>query len=74
MLLNHKGIVKNRNGNTLKQVDNFRYLGSEISSTAKDVSLRIGKAWIALNTLYKIWKSTANLRLKRNFLYCYTDQ
>ena len=48
MLLNHKGIVQFVNVNTLKQVENFRYLDSEISSTAKDVSSRIGKAWIAL--------------------------
>ena len=67
MLLNYKGIVKSLNGNTLKQVENFRYLGSEISSTAKDLSSRIGKAWIALNTLYTIWKSIANLWLKMNF-------
>ena len=38
MLLNNKGIVKSLNGNTFKQLENFRYLGSEISSTAKDVS------------------------------------
>ena len=67
MLLNHTGIVKSLNGNTIKQVENFSYLGSEISSTAKDVSSRIGKVWIALNILYTIWKSTANLRQKKNF-------
>ena len=37
-------------------------------STAKDVSSSIGmQAWIALNNLSTIWKSTANLRLNRNF-------
>ena len=60
MLLNHKDIVKSLNSNTLKQVENVRYSGSEISSTAIYVSSRIGKAWIALNKLSTIWKSSYN--------------
>ena len=38
-----------------------------MSSTAKDVLSRIGKAWITLNKLYTFYKYTANLRLERNF-------
>ena len=69
MHLNHRCIVKSLIGNTLKQVENFRYLGSEISSTTKDVSSINGKAWIALNyhKLSTICKYTANLWLKNNF-------
>ena len=40
MLRNHKGIVKSINSNTIKQVENSRYLGSEISSTAKYVYIK----------------------------------
>ena len=66
MILNYTDIVKYLNGNTLK-LENFRNLGSKISLIAKYVSSKIGRAWIALNKLSTIWKSTANLWLKRNF-------
>ena len=36
-------------GYKLKQVDNFKYLGSWIQSNEKDMNIRIGQAWSALN-------------------------
>ena len=33
------------NGKTLKLIDQFTYLGSNISSTESDVNIHIGKAW-----------------------------
>lgn len=44
-------------GDTLEIVEDFRYLGSHIVSTEKDINIRKGQAWRALNRLTKIWKS-----------------
>ena len=35
----------------LKPVEQFTYLGSNISSTESDVNARIGKAWSTINRL-----------------------
>ena len=37
-------IVKSLNGNILKQVDDFKYLGSYISSSKKDFEIRKAQA------------------------------
>ena len=50
-----------------KQVLDFKYLGSYITSTEHDVNIRLGKAWSALNQMDKIWKSNLSDNLKRNF-------
>lgn len=47
-------MIKAANGNPLKNVDSFVYLGSEISSTEKDIKIRIAKAWSALNKMQVI--------------------
>ncbi|CAM1310307.1 Uncharacterised protein r2_g2061 [Pycnogonum litorale] len=59
--------MKSLNGDKIKQVEDFRYLGSYIATTAQDVNIRLGKAWGALNQLNKIWKSNLPDNLKRNF-------
>jgi hypothetical protein len=59
--------MKSTNGKNIKQVDDFKYLGSYISSTEHDVNVRLGKAWGALNAMDKIWKSNLPDKLKRNF-------
>ena len=51
----------------IKQVLDFKYLGSYIASTKHDVNIRLGKVWSALNQLDKIWKSNLSDNLKRNF-------
>ena len=40
----------------LKLVEQFIYFGSNISSTERDINIRIGKAWIAFDRLSIIWK------------------
>ena len=64
---NQNGEIKTTKGKTLKKVEHFTYLGSNISSTTKDVSIRIAKAWSALNRLRPIWKSSLPDNMKRNF-------
>ena len=61
------GEIKDLKGTTLKEVEHFTYLGSNISSTEKDVTIRIAKAWSALNRLRTIWKSSLPDNTKRNF-------
>ena len=61
------GNIKSKNGNIIKQVENFKYLGSYIRSTENDIEIRIAKVWSALNSIHTIWKSTMCDNLKRSF-------
>ena len=56
-----------RNGNSIKNVDNFKYLGSYIANTENDINTRIAKAWAALNSMIILWKSNLSENLKRSF-------
>ena len=61
--------MKSLSGKKIKQVADFKCLGSYIASTEQDVNIRLGKAWGALNQLDKIWKSNLPDNLKRNFFW-----
>ena len=61
------GNMKSKNGNIIKQVENFKYLGSFIRSTEKDIEIIIAKAWPALNSMHTIRKSKMSDNLKRSF-------
>ena len=57
MLYNQaEGDLVTLEGNKLKQVDNFKYLGSWIQSSEKDMNIRIGQAWSVLKKMMKVWK------------------
>ncbi len=56
--------VKTLNGTILKQVDDYKYLGSFISSSLKDFLTRKGMAWSACNDMHKIWSSQLTTRFK----------
>jgi hypothetical protein len=43
-------------------VPDFRYLGSWVNSSEKDLAVRIGLAWEACNKLWRIWKQTGLTR------------
>ena len=66
MEFNQTGTITSLDGRQLKSVQDFTYLGSSIQSTDKDMQIRKGKAWTALNKLEKIWKSNLSMKLKRN--------
>ena len=54
----------NTNNNTiLEEVNDFKYLGSWMGSTEKDIKTRKAAAWRACNNLDKIWSS----KLSRSF-------
>ena len=59
--------IKSLNGKDIKKVSDFKYLGSYIQSTEKDMNIRLAKSWAALNKMNAIWKSRLPDRIKRNF-------
>ena len=42
--LNQRGVIPTLNGRSLKLVDKFTYLISTVSSTEKDINMRLAKA------------------------------
>ena len=56
-----------RNGTVLELKDDFKYLGSLVNETIKDINVRKALAWRALNDMNKIWKSGMNPDLKKRF-------
>ena len=77
MCYNQTGDISTLDGNPLKLVDKFTYLGSSVESTEKDIETRLTKAWTAINWLSIIWKSDLTDKMKRSFFqersrrYCY---
>ena len=51
MCFKQDGTISNLCGKPLKLVDQYTYLGYNISSTENHVNIRIGKAWIAIDRL-----------------------
>ena len=51
----------------LNRVADFKYLGSWVSDTEKDVKCRIALAWKALNSMKNIWSSQMSQSLKVKF-------
>ena len=56
--------MKTLANNTLKYVDDYKYLGSHIRNSEKDFNTRKGMAWAACNNMDKIWKSKLDRTIK----------
>ena len=54
-------------GTEIEWVEDFKYLGSWVESTEKDMSVRRALAWQALNKMNSIWTSSMRRDLKRRF-------
>ena len=67
MCFNQTGNIYTLNGNSLKRVDKFTYLGSSVSTTGTDIDTRLTKAWTAIDRLSVIWKSDLTDKMKRSF-------
>ena len=52
------------NGKPLEEVNDFKYLGSYIASTSRDINVRKGLAWKALQSLDVFWKSDMSKKIK----------
>ena len=67
MSFNREGAISTLNGGSLKLVDNFSYLDSNVSSTESDVNIRLAKAWTAIDRLSIISKSDLSDEIKQDF-------
>ena len=67
MCFNKTGDVSTLEGTSMKLVEKFTYLGSSVSSTEKDIDIRLSKAWTAIDKLSIIWKSDLTDKMKRSF-------
>ena len=67
MCFNQKGNISTLNGRSLKLVDRFTYLGSNVSSIKTDINAWLAKAWTAIDRLAVIWKSDFTDKIKRSF-------
>ena len=48
--------MKSNCGRFINQLEDFKYLGSYIISTIRDVNIRIAKAWSEFKCMNIIWK------------------
>ena len=67
MCYNQTGDISTLDGTSLKLVDWFTYLGTRVSSTEKDIDMRLMKAWTAIDRLLIIWKSDLTDKMKCSF-------
>ena len=57
MCFNQRGDISILNGRSLKLVDEFTDLGTNVSSTENDINMRLAGAWTAIDKLSVVWKS-----------------
>ena len=67
MYFKQEGAVSTLSGRLLKFVDQFPYIGKNISSTESGVNIRLAKAWIATERPLTKWKSNLSNKIKQNF-------
>lgn len=53
----------------LKEVKDFKYPGSRVNSTERDLTVRKALALRALNGMSSVWNSTLPRRVKPSFFY-----
>jgi len=59
--------LKTLEGRELKEVPDFKYLGSWVDSTERDIKIRRAKAWRAMNDMKKVWGSNMSREVKIAF-------
>ena len=57
--------IRTLDGTVLEVVKDFNYLGAWIASTQNDIRIRRARAWSALHSMNRVWKSGMNNNLKR---------
>ena len=65
--INVSEALKTSEGTELERKEDFKYLGSWIDSTEKDIRIRKAQAWQALNRMRNIWESRMSRGLKIRF-------
>ena len=56
--------IRAKDGETLKVVDNFKYLGAWTKSSESDISVRKALAWTACHKLRRVWSSKLRRQIK----------
>ena len=69
MCVNQRGDNSTLKGGSLRLVDKFNNLGSNVSSTENDINTRLAKAWTAIDWLSVIWKSDLTDKIKCSFFF-----
>jgi len=59
--------LQTRDGTVLEYAKDFKYLGSWVDSSSKDIGVRKAQAWKALNGMTRIWTSRVKPELKKRF-------
>ncbi len=59
--------IRTLEGTQLERQEDFKYLGSWIDNTEKDIQVRKGQAWKALNKMSSIWESSMSRKVKTRF-------
>ena len=67
MHFNQRGDISTLNGDSLKLMDKFTYLGNRVSSTENDINTWLVKAWTAIDRLSVIWNTHLSNKVKRSF-------
>ena len=62
----HNNGIKSIKGKIIKQVHDFKHIGSYVASTDHNFNVRIVQAWAALNNMTSILKSNLSVKLKTN--------
>ena len=62
--INEPANIHTQDGTLIKEVKDFKYLGSWMGSTEKDIKTRKAAAWRACNSLNTIWSSTLSRAFK----------
>ena len=65
--INNTTPLHTTDGTELEWTQDFKYLGSWVDNSEKDISVRKAQAWRALNGMAKIWKSSMSRDLKMRF-------
>ena len=63
----NEAAITSSSGTQLKQVNDFKYLGSYIADSKKDFLTRKALAWTACQKLHKVWSSGISPLLKVKF-------
>ena len=61
--------IKAIDGSYLKRVEDFKYLGAWIDSSAKDLKIRKALAWRTCHHMRNIWKSTLSSKMKLRLMH-----
>ena len=61
--------IKAIDGSNLKRVEDFKYLGACIDSSAKDLKIRKALSWRTCHQMRNIWKSTLSRKMKLRLMH-----